>query len=240
MKAIIQDLINYFTMCDTGTCKIDRLIVLNHAIFLVWCSSMIIVNPNINTSGFIVFVLGVIGLYLLHRGKAFGYVIFLIQSLLYANIAISYSMIGDFYSNSIISVVFNVMGFIMAVPNLRDDLNKLMKVKPKRRSKIFQAMKYLLLILVYILIRDWLTDTGSLFPTYESANIVLMILAFRSMYNNSSEQWVFWFCKAFIGVIIWFSINDREYILYWYVFYLIHCVLKLIQNKDRINGDLND
>ena len=131
----------------------------------------------------------------------------------------------------------NILFLIKVLDSRFDTSNYIeyyMNFIPKAKSITYRIIKYLFLILIYFAVNFTLTEMGSLFPDLEAVNIVLIICASSKLYRNSGEQWLFWFVKGIISVVIWLYIEDRLFILEYYVFDFIYSLLTILNLRKTI------
>ena len=216
--------------------NLDLLFKINF-IFFITLGIVTIVRHSALMTGFWVMFLGIIASYLIYKNEPIGYIFYAIQSINYASIAIRFSLVGEFYSHLILVSGVNILFLIKVLDSRFDTSNYIeyyMNFIPKAKSITYRIIKYLFLIIVYFAVNFTLTEMGSLFPDLEAVNIVLIICASSKLYRNSSEQWLFWFAKGIISVVIWLYIEDRLFILEYYVFDFIYSLLTILNLRKTI------
>lgn len=216
--------------------NLDLLFKINYAFFIT-LGIFTVVKHSALMTGFWVMFLGIIGSYLIYKNNPIGYIFYAIQSINYASIAIRFSLVGEFYSHLILVSGVNILFLIKVLDSRFDTSNYIeyyMNFIPKAKSITYRIIKYLFLIIIYFAANFTLTEMGSLFPDLEAVNIVLIICASSKLYRNSSEQWLFWFAKGIISVVIWLYIEDRLFILEYYVFDFIYSLLTILNLRKTI------
>ena len=213
--------------------------ILFNILFIVFLSLGIITYirfPYLNT-GFWVLLGGIIGSFLVHRNNPIGYLIYAIQAIYYASIAIRFSLVGEFYSHLFFVSAANILVLTKMLDRRFDSSNYVefyMKHKPRRKSFIYRIIKYVFTIVAFFVVYFTLLEMGSAFPDLEAVNMVLIVLAINKLYKNSSEQWIFWLAKGFITVTIWLYIEDRLFILEYYVFDFLYSLLTILNLRKNI------
>lgn len=216
--------------------NLDLLFKLNY-IFFITLGIVTVVNHRALMTGFWVMFLGIIASYLIYKNNPIGYIFYAIQSINYASIAIRFSLVGEFYSHLILVSGVNILFLIKVLDSRFDTSNYIeyyMNFIPRAKSITYRLIKYLFLIIIYFAVNFTLTEMGSLFPDLEAVNIVLIICASSKLYRNSGEQWLFWFAKGIISVVIWLYIEDRLFILEYYVFDFIYALLTILNLRKTI------
>lgn len=216
--------------------NLDLLFKLNY-IFFITLGIVTVVNHRALMTGFWVMFLGIIASYLIYKNNPTGYIFYAIQSINYASIAIRFSLVGEFYSHLILVSGVNILFLIKVLDSRFDTSNYIeyyMNFIPRAKSITYRLIKYLFLIIIYFAVNFTLTEMGSLFPDLEAVNIVLIICASSKLYRNSGEQWLFWFAKGIISVVIWLYIEDRLFILEYYVFDFIYALLTILNLRKTI------
>lgn len=216
--------------------NLDLLFKINY-VFFITLGIFTVVKHSALMTGFWVMFLGIIGSYLLYKNNPIGYIFYAIQSINYASIAIRFSLVGEFYSHLILVSGVNILFLIKVLDSRFDTSNYIeyyMNFIPKAKSITYRIIKYLFLIIIYFAVNFTLTEMGSLFPDLEAVNIILIICASSKLYRNSSEQWLFWFAKGIISVVIWLYIEDRLFILEYYVFDFIYSLLTILNLRKTI------
>lgn len=216
--------------------NLDLLFKINY-VFFITLGIFTVVKHSALMTGFWVMFLGIIGSYLIYKNNPIGYIFYAIQSINYASIAIRFSLVGEFYSHLILVSGVNILFLIKVLDSRFDTSNYIeyyMNFIPKAKSITYRIIKYLFLIIIYFAVNFTLTEMGSLFPDLEAVNIILIICASSKLYRNSSEQWLFWFAKGIISVVIWLYIEDRLFILEYYVFDFIYALLTILNLRKTI------
>ena len=216
--------------------NLDILFKINY-VFFITLGIVTVVKHSALMTGFWVMFLGIIASYLIYKNNPIGYIFYAIQSINYASIAIRFSLVGEFYSHLILVSGVNILFLIKVLDSRFDTSNYIeyyMNFIPKAKSITYRIIKYLFLIIIYFAVNFTLTEMGSLFPDLEAVNIILIICASSKLYRNSSEQWLFWFAKGIISVVIWLYIEDRLFILEYYVFDFIYSLLTILNLRKTI------
>lgn len=216
--------------------NLDILFKINY-VFFITLGIFTVVKHSALMTGFWVMFLGIIASYLIYKNNPIGYIFYAIQSINYASIAIRFSLVGEFYSHLILVSGVNILFLIKVLGSRFDTSNYIeyyMNFIPKAKSITYRIIKYLFLIIIYFAVNFTLTEMGSLFPDLEAVNIVLIICASSKLYRNSSEQWLFWFAKGIISVVIWLYIEDRLFMLEYYVFDFIYALLTILNLRKTI------
>ena len=78
---------------------------------------------------------------------------------------------------------------------------------------------------------------GSAIPDLESINMLLIFIASVKMYKNSSEQWLFWLAKGIVSILLWIYIEDRIFILEFYIFDFLFAILTVLNLRKKISFD---
>ena len=216
--------------------NLDLLFKLNF-LFFITLGIVTVIRHSALMTGFWVMFLGIIASYLIYKNNPIGYIFYAIQSINYASIAIRFSLVGEFYSHLILVSGVNILFLIKVLDTRFDTSNYIeyyMNFIPKAKSITYRIIKYLFLIIIYFAVNLTLTEMGSLFPDLEAVNIVLIICASSKLYRNSGEQWLFWFAKGIVSIVIWLYIEDRLFILEYYVFDFIYALLTILNLRKTI------
>lgn len=216
--------------------NLDFLFKLNY-LFFITLGIVTVIRHSALMTGFWVMFLGIIASYLTCKNNPIGYIFYAIQAINYASIAIRFSLVGEFYSHLILVTGVNILFLIKVLDTRFDTSNYIeyyMNFIPKAKSITYRIIKYLFLIIIYFAVNFTLTEMGSLFPDLEAVNIVLIICASSKLYRNSGEQWLFWFAKGIISIVIWLYIEDRLFILEYYVFDFIYALLTILNLRKTI------
>lgn len=216
--------------------NLDILFKLNY-LFFITLGIVTLIRHSALMTGFWVMFLGIIASYLIYKNNPIGYIFYAIQSINYASIAIRFSLVGEFYSHLILVSGVNILFLIKVLDTRFDTSNCIeyyMNFIPKAKSITYRIIKYLFLIIIYFAVNFTLTEMGSLFPDLEAVNIVLIICASSKLYRNSGEQWLFWFAKGIVSIVIWMYIEDRLFILEYYVFDFIYALLTILNLRKTI------
>ena len=216
--------------------NLDLLFKLNY-LFFITLGIVTVIRHSALMTGFWVMFLGIIASYLTYKNNPIGYIFYAIQSINYASIAIRFSLVGEFYSHLILVTGVNILFLIKVLDTRFDTSNYIeyyMNFIPKAKSITYRIIKYLFLIIIYFAVNFTLTEMGSLFPDLEAVNIVLIICASSKLYRNSGEQWLFWFAKGIVSIVIWLYIEDRLFILEYYVFDFIYALLTILNLRKTI------
>lgn len=216
--------------------NLDLLFKLNY-LFFITLGIVTVIRHSALMTGFWVMFLGIIASYLTYKNNPIGYIFYAIQSINYASIAIRFSLVGEFYSHLILVSGVNILFLIKVLDTRYDTSNYIeyyMNFIPKAKSITYRIIKYLFLIIIYFAVNFTLTEMGSLFPDLEAVNIVLIICASSKLYRNSGEQWLFWFAKGIVSIVIWLYIEDRLFILEYYVFDFIYALLTILNLRKTI------
>lgn len=216
--------------------NLDILFKLNY-LFFITLGIVTVIRHSALMTGFWVMFLGIIASYLSYKNNPIGYIFYAIQSINYASIAIRFSLVGEFYSHLILVSGVNILFLIKVLDTRFDTSNYIeyyMNFIPKAKSITYRIIKYLFLIIIYFAVNFTLTEMGSLFPDLEAVNIVLIICASSKLYRNSGEQWLFWFAKGIVSIVIWMYIEDRLFILEYYVFDFIYALLTILNLRKTI------
>lgn len=216
--------------------NLDLLFKLNY-LFFITLGIVTVIRHSALMTGFWVMFLGIIASYLTYKNNPIGYIFYAIQSINYASIAIRFSLVGEFYSHLILVSGVNILFLIKVLDTRFDTSNYIeyyMNFIPRVKSITYRLIKYLFLIIIYFVVNLTLTEMGSLFPDLEAVNIVLIICASSKLYRNSGEQWLFWFAKGIVSIVIWLYIEDRLFILEYYVFDFIYALLTILNLRKTI------
>lgn len=216
--------------------NLDLLFKLNY-LFFITLGIVTVIRHSALMTGFWVMFLGIIASYLTYKNNPIGYIFYAIQSINYASIAIRFSLVGELYSHLILVSGVNILFLIKVLDSRFDTSNYIeyyMNFIPKAKSITYRIIKYLFLIIIYFAVNFTLTEMGSLFPDLEAVNIVLIICASSKLYRNSGEQWLFWFAKGIVSIVIWLYIEDRLFILEYYVFDFIYALLTILNLRKTI------
>ena len=216
--------------------NLDLLFKLNY-LFFITLGIVTVIRHSTLMTGFWVMFLGIIASYLIYKNNPIGYIFYAIQSINYASIAIRFSLVGEFYSHLILVSGVNILFLIKVLDSRFDTTNYIeyyMNFIPKVKSITYRIIKYLFLIIIYFAVNLTLTEMGSLFPDLEAVNIVLIICASSKLYGNSGEQWLFWFAKGIVSIVIWIYIEDRLFLLEYYVFDFIYALLTILKLRKTI------
>lgn len=216
--------------------NLDLLFKLNY-LFFITLGIVTVIRHSALMTGFWVMFLGIIASYLTYKNNPIGYIFYAIQSINYASIAIRFSLVGEFYSHLILVSGVNILFLIKVLDTRFDTSNYIeyyMNFIPRVKSITYRLIKYLFLIIIYFAVNLTLTEMGSLFPDLEAVNIVLIICASSKLYRNSGEQWLFWFAKGIVSIVIWLYIEDRLFILEYYVFDFIYALLTILNLRKTI------
>lgn len=216
--------------------NLDLLFKLNY-LFFITLGIVTVIRHSALMTGFWVMFLGIIASYLTYKNNPIGYIFYAIQSINYASIAIRFSLVGEFYSHLILVSGVNILFLIKVLDTRFDTSNYIeyyMNFIPRAKSITYRIIKYLFLIIIYFAVNFTLTEMGSLFPDLEAVNIVLIICASSKLYRNSGEQWLFWFAKGIVSIVIWLYIEDRLFILEYYVFDFIYALLTILNLRKTI------
>lgn len=219
--------------------NLDFLIKLNYIVFLVIAGATLLWHDNL-LSGLWVMLLGMLASYLTYKGSFLGYLVYAIQAIYYASIAIKFSLVGEFYSHLVIVSVANIVVMTRALDRKFDTSNYVeyyMNYLPKLPSFTYRMIKYFFIILAFFIINLTLKEIGSAIPDLEAINILLITIASVKMYKNSSEQWLYWLAKGIISIIIWVYIEDRIFILEFYTFDFFYAILTVLNLRKKISFD---
>lgn len=219
--------------------NLDFLIKLNYIVFIVIAIITSITHKNL-MSGLWVMILGMLASYLTYKGSFLGYLVYAIQAIYYASIAIKFSLVGEFYSHLVIVSVANVLVMTRALDKKFDTSNYVeyyMNYLPKLPSFTYRMVKYLFTILAFFIINLTLKEMGSAIPDLESINMLLIFIASVKMYKNSSEQWLFWLAKGIVSILLWIYIEDRIFILEFYIFDFLFAILTVLNLRKKISFD---
>lgn len=219
--------------------NLDFLIKLNYIVFLVIAGATLLWHDNL-LSGLWVMLLGMLASYLTYKGSFLGYLVYAIQAIYYASIAIKFSLVGEFYSHLVFVSVANIVVMTRALDRKFDTSNYVeyyMNYLPKLPSFTYRMIKYFFIILAFFIINLTLKEMGSAIPDLEAINILLITIASVKMYKNSSEQWLYWLAKGIISIIIWVYIEDRIFILEFYTFDFLFAILTVLNLRKKISFD---
>lgn len=219
--------------------NLDFLIKLNYIVFIVIAIITSITHKNL-MSGLWVMILGMLASYLTYKGSFLGYLVYAIQAIYYTSIAIKFSLVGEFYSHLVIVSVANVIVMTRVLDKKFDTSNYVeyyMNYLPKLPSFTYRMVKYLFTILAFFIINLTLKEMGSAIPDLESINMLLIFIASVKMYKNSSEQWLFWLAKGIISILLWIYIEDRIFILEFYIFDFLFAILTVLNLRKKISFD---
>lgn len=222
--------------------NIDILFNILFIVFLLLGIITYIRFPYLNT-GFWVLLGGIIASFLVHKNNPLGYLLYSIQSIYYASIAIRFSLVGEFYSHLLLITGANIIVLTKMLDKRFDSSNYVefyMKHKPKRKSFIYRVIKYVFTIVAFFIVYFTLLEMGSAFPDLEAVNIIFIVLATNKLYRNSSEQWIFWLAKGFITITIWLYIEDRLFILEYFVFDFLYSLLTILNLRKNITYEEED
>lgn len=213
--------------------KAEKLLNINYALSLLITVLVAKYVKHVNITNVTIPLFGISAMYLVHKKKRSGFILLLIQTIIYSSVAIRYSLVGEYYSNMIICTIGNIVLLIktyMVKWNIIE-----LGLKKKSNTKIFIFIQYALIIGTFVLLSNWFDNIGSLFPNLESINAILLFIGFKEAWNLHSERYLFWLTKGFISLYIWVKVEDRIFCIIFFSFYCINYLILLLKEREKIN-----
>ena len=214
--------------------NVDKLINMNFIFWSIITLYIALFKRNSVMTNLIIPVLGIYGMYLIYKNNSFGYLVFGMQTLFYGALAIRYSLVGEYYSNTVLFFLGNLILYLRHVLiNLR-----LIARKPKKKYKekifLFTILRYVIFIFIFVILNDYLDSAGSLFPELESINAILLVIGLYKAWNNRTEAYVYWLSKGVVSLYIWVKIENRLFPIIFFLFYIVHSILILADKKKKL------
>lgn len=213
--------------------KAENLLNINYALSLLITVLAAKYVKHVNITNVTIPLIGISAMYLVHKKKRSGFILLLIQTIIYSSVAIRYSLVGEYYSNMIICTIGNIVLLIktyMVKWNIIE-----LGLKKKSNTKIFIFIQHALIIGTFVLLSNWFDNIGSLFPNLESINAILLFIGFKEAWNLHSERYLFWLTKGFISLYIWVKVEDRIFCIIFFSFYCINYLILLLKEREKIN-----
>lgn len=213
--------------------KAEKLLNINYVLGIL--ITLLVANyvNYVNITNAIIPLFGITAMYLIHKRKRSGFILLFIQTTVYSSVAIRYSLVGEYYSNMIICTLGNMLLLIKTFIikwNIID-----IGLKKKSNTKIFIFIQYVLVIVAFLLLRNWFDNLGSLFPELESINALLLFIGFKEAWHLHSERYLFWLIKGFTSLYMWLKIEDRIFCIIFFSFYCINYLILLLKEREKIN-----
>ncbi len=140
-------------------------------------------------------IAGVLCVVLVAKQKTSNYIYGFINVLLYAYIAYTNKLYGDFALNAFFYLPFQFIGFYF--------WNKYESVESRSLSKKQLSIISLSSIVAILLYSVYLKNIGDIAPLADSTSTILSIVATFLMVARFTEQWICWIIVNVVSVFMW-------------------------------------
>lgn len=170
-----------------------------------WGLLLSLIFVNLITGGFadpigaIACITGVLCVILVAKGSVANYYFGIVNTAMYAYMAFSAALYGDFMLNAFYYFPLQFVGIWMWRKHTKADGNIEAKVMDNKQ-KAYLAIGSIFAVALYSLI---LTKLGGNVPIIDATSTVLSVIAMILMLKMYAEQWLLWIVVNGVSIVMW-------------------------------------